>query len=188
MKEGDSPFQPCKPGRVEICHPIDHLDRIRQPRAFQDNQVRPIVSHELRDSPREIFLCVTTDAASGQIHDLLSYAADAWSVNTDLTRFVHEHTGSLAFPLPIFQQADQKRGFSCSKRSAENVEGNGSLCHGKKLRMGVKMVCVAMTCQCSQVAMHGTLMGTMRLELDRDVCNAELGRDAGTNGPQQLVG
>jgi hypothetical protein len=54
--------------------------------------------------------------------------------------------------------------------------------------MGVKMVCVAMTCQCRQVAMHGTLMGTMRLELDRYVCNAERGRDAGTNGPQQLVG
>ena len=45
------PFKLREAGRVEICHRIDHFDRIGQARAFQNDQFRPIVPDELRDPP-----------------------------------------------------------------------------------------------------------------------------------------
>src|SRR5574340_912519 len=92
--------------------------------AFQHDQGGLVILYELRDAPGQVILGIATDAAAGQVEDLLGDRAGAWAIDADFPRFVHQHADLVALSVPEFEQAHEQGGLARAERSAKDVEGD----------------------------------------------------------------
>ena len=84
-----------------------------------------MILHELRDAPGEVVFRIATDAAAGEVEDLVGNRARARPVDADLFRLVHEYSYVMAPAVPVFEQTHQQRRFAGAQRPAQDIEGNG---------------------------------------------------------------
>jgi len=140
MQHRKNPFKFRDARHVGIRDGIDHFRRVRHTGTFQHDHGGSVVLHELSDAPGQIVFGVATDAAAGEVEDLLGDRAGAWSIDTDFARLVHEHADLMALAVPEFEEAHEQGGLARAERSAQDVKGNGEclrLSHAAIVTAGV---------------------------------------------------
>ncbi|MBA3753779.1 MAG: hypothetical protein H0X01_06530 [Nitrospira sp.] len=125
MQERENPLQPGNSCHVGISYGIDDFRGIGHARALQDDQGRLIVLHELRDAPGEVVFRIATNAASGQVEDLIGNRSGARAIDADFPGLIHEDPDLVALTVPEFQETHEQGRLAGAERSAEDVKGDG---------------------------------------------------------------